>query len=240
MPRRAKIQGYLVHIYTASTLIFVALGIEWVLAGRFRAALIAMVVTVLIDATDGMLARRARVHETAAGIDGALLDNIVDFLSYVVLPLLFMVQADMLLSPSTLWVALVMFASAFGFSRTTAKLADKGFFVGFPSYWNIVAFYLWLFGSSAQFNTILLLVLSGLVFVPIRCLYVSRLKRGRSLHVILGSAWGLLCLTALFVTGPLRMTLLVISLSYPLIYTVHSIWLDVSDRLPSLTARFKT
>jgi phosphatidylcholine synthase len=240
VPRRAKIHGYLVHIYTASTLIFVALGIEWVLVGQFRLALVAMVITLLIDATDGMLARRARVSETAAGIDGALLDNIVDFLSYVVLPMLFMVRADMLPAPSTLWVALVMFASVFGFSRTTAKLADKGFFVGFPSYWNIVVFYLWLFATPPQFNTILLVVLSGLVFVPIRCLYVSRLKTGRSLHFVLGGVWGLFCLTALVVTGPLRTGLLLTSLIYPLVYTIHSFWLDLDDRFPELAARLKT
>lgn len=239
MPRRAKIQGYLVHIYTASTLIFVTLGIEWVLAGRFRAALLAMAITVLIDATDGALARRARVSETAAGIDGALLDNIVDFLSYVVLPMLFMVHAGLLAAPSTLWVALVMFASAFGFSRTTAKLADKGFFVGFPSYWNIVAFYLYLLDSPPQLNTLLVLVLSALVFVPIRCLYVSRLKRGRTLHVVLGGIWGGMCLSALWLDAPLRTPLLLSSLIYPAIYLLHSAWLDAEDRFPQLIARLR-
>jgi phosphatidylcholine synthase len=232
---RSSIHGYLVHIYTASTLIFVVLGMQWVLEGQFRLALIAMTITVLIDATDGMLARRFRVKETAAEIDGALLDNIVDFLSYVLLPMLFMIRADMLLLPTSLWVTIVMFASSFGFSRTTAKMADKGFFVGFPSYWNIVVFYLFLMQTPAAFNTILIVALSLLVFVPLRFLYVSRLKRGRTLHFALGALWGTLCLIALSLdAGVLRNNLINISLLYVMFYTLHSLWLDAEERLPRL------
>ncbi|MCA9835666.1 MAG: CDP-alcohol phosphatidyltransferase family protein [Trueperaceae bacterium] len=233
MLSRSSLHGYLVHIYTASTLIFVALGIQWVLNGKFRLALIAMIITILIDATDGMLARKFRVKETAASVDGALLDNIVDFLSYVLLPLLFMVQAKMLLEPVTVWLSLVMFASAFGFSKTTAKLADKGFFEGFPSYWNILVFYLYLLQTPATFNTGLIALLSGLVFVPLRFLYISRLKRWRTLHFSLGALWGSLCLYALSLNeGSLRTGLLYLSMAYVIFYTLHSLWLDFEGRLP--------
>ena len=224
-------RGYLVHIYTASTLVFVALAVQWILEGRFEWALLAMGVTILIDATDGNLARKYRVKETASKIDGELLDNVVDFLSYVMLPLLFMVQANMLLAPQALFVAFVMFASAFGFSRTTAKLADEGFFLGFPSYWNIVVFYLFLLGTPAELNTLLVLLLALLVFVPVKFLYVSRLARGRALHYVLGTAWGACCLLALALpAGDLRIALLVVSLAYPLYYTIHSLLLDVQQR----------
>ncbi len=221
---RSSLGGYLVHIYTASSLIFITLGIQWVLEGHFRLALLAIAVTIIIDATDGTLARRYRVKETAAGVDGALLDNIVDFLSYVVLPMLFMMQAEMFLTPVTMWVALVMFTSAFGFSKTTAKLANEGFFVGFPSYWNIMIFYLFLLDTPPLFNTLLAVFFSLLVFIPIRFLYVSRLTRGRWLHVMLGLCWGALCLSALGLDpGLFRSLLLYLSLAYPVYYTLHSL-----------------
>ena len=229
---------YLVHVYTASTLVFVVLGMEWVLSGDYGLALGMMAVTILIDATDGLLARRFRVKETASGVDGALLDNIVDFLSYVALPMLFFLKAEMLLLPVTLWVSFVMFASAFGFSRTTAKLADKGFFVGFPSYWNILVFYLYLLRSPPAFNTLLVVLLALLVFVPVRFLYVSRLRRGRTLHFVLGAVWGLFCLVALFLpAGEFRTSLLYLSLVYPVFYTIHSLWLDLRDRQSGLLER---
>ena len=235
MLSRSSFNGYLVHIYTASTLIFVALGIQWILEGRFRLALIAMIITILIDATDGMLARRFRVKETAAGVDGALLDNIVDFLSYVLFPMLFMIQANMLLEPLVIWLSLVLFASAFGFSRTTAKQADKGFFVGFPSYWNILVIYLYLLETPAAFNTGLLAFLACLVFVPLRFLYISRLKRWRTLHFSLGTLWGCICLFALSLEpGSLRSGLLYLSMAYVVFYTLHSLWLDFEERFPQL------
>lgn len=233
MPRdlRNSIQGYLVHVYTASTLFFVALAAQWLLEGAFRWALGAIFVTMLIDATDGALARKYRVKETAAAIDGGLLDNIVDFSSYVLLPFLLLLQADLLAPPGVLVAAFAMFSSAFGFSRTTAKLADEGFFVGFPSYWGIVAFYLYMLGTPPLFNTVLILGLSVLVFVPVRFLYVSRLPRGRTLHVVLGAVWSLLCVVALFLEpgGP-RTGLLWVSLVYPVYYTLHSLQLDLRAR----------
>lgn len=231
-----RYRTYLVHVYTASTLVFVTLGFQWLLENRFRLAIVAMGITIVIDATDGMLARRFRVKETAAGVDGSLLDNVVDFLSYVALPMLFMMHAEMLLAPVTLWVSFVMFASAFGFSRTTAKLADEGFFVGFPSYWNILVAYLYLLSTPPLLNTLIVVLLSLLVFVPVRFLYVSRLRRGRSLHLVLATLWGGLCVVALPMTDDkVRHALLYVSLLYPAFYTLHSLMLD----LPRLRSRFR-
>lgn len=219
----ASVRGYLVHAYTASTLIVFAYGLMWLLEGRFRLTLVAMAVTIFIDATDGALARHFRVKETAPAIDGTLLDNLVDFLSYVVLPLLFAVHANLLLPPMPLWLALVLLASAFGFSRTTAKLADEAAFVGFPSYWNIVVLYWYLFATPPLVNTMMLVILAGLVFVPWRFLYISRLLVGRVRHVGLASLWGGVCLLALWLEPSLwRNTLLYASLGYPVYYSFCS------------------
>ncbi len=225
---RETVRGYLVHIYTASTLFFVALALQWLLEGTFRWALGAIAVTMVIDATDGALARKYRVKETAAAIDGSLLDNIIDFTSYVVLPMVLLLQAQLLAPPAVLIAAFAMFSSAFGFSRTTAKLADAGFFVGFPSYWGIVVFYLYLLQTPPLFNALLILGLSLMVFVPVRFLYVSRLPRGRTLHIVLGSIWSLLCLVALLLgPGTLRTVILYVSLTYPVYYTLHSLQLNL-------------
>lgn len=221
-------RGYLVHLYTTSTLLFVVLGIQWILEGRYALALLAMGITLVIDATDGALARRYRIAHTAPGIDGALLDNVVDFTSYVFLPVLFMMHAGLLLQPMTLFATVVVFSSAYGFSRTSAKMVGEGFFVGFPSYWNVVAFYAYLLHLPAWANTVLVLALSALVFADVRFLYVSRMRRHRLLHLILGGAWGAACMVALFLEpGPVRAALVYGSLGYAAFYTAHSL---VADR----------
>lgn len=219
-----KARGYLVHLYTTSTLLFVVLGVQWILDERYALALLAMAITLMIDATDGALARRFRIATTTPRIDGALLDNVVDFVSYVFLPVLFMLHAELLVEPATVYVTIVAFGSAYGFSRTSAKLGDEGFFVGFPSYWNVVAFYAYMLGLPPWFNTVLVVALSLLVFADIRFLYVSRLRRNRVLHLILGAGWGAACIWALFLEpGLTRAALVYGSLVYVAFYTAHSL-----------------
>ena len=101
-----------------------------------------MMIATAIDATDGWLARRARVKEVLPGFDGAALDNLIDFHTYTSLPLLLLWRADVLPGAAAWLLLLPLLASAYGFSQVNAK-TDDGFFLGFPSYWNIVAFYLY-------------------------------------------------------------------------------------------------
>ena len=224
-------RGYLVHLYTTSTLLFVVLGMVWILEGRYELALLAMAITLVIDATDGALARKHRVAQTVPAIDGSLLDNIVDFASYVFLPILFLLHSGLLLQPVWAFATLLAFSSAYGFSRTTAKQSDQGFFVGFPSYWNVVVFYAYVLDLSPALTSALVVGLSLFVFTGVRFLYVSRLRRGRILHFVLGSAWGAALIATLFIEpGPLRTILAYGSLSYVVVYTLHSFILDRQSR----------
>jgi phosphatidylcholine synthase len=224
-------QGYLAHIYTASTVIFIALSAQLILQENYIWALFMMAVTVLIDATDGSLARRLRVKETASGIDGRRLDDIIDYLSYVFLPMLFALQTELLLAPAAFFVSAAMFASAFGFSRASAKLDAEGFFLGFPSYWNIVVFYLYLLDTPPLLNTLVVLTLALMVFVPLRYLYLTHLPRHRPANYLLCIAWSLLCLLALFwEPGSEQQGLLILSLLYPLYYFIYSMVLDFRAR----------
>jgi len=132
-----------------------------------------MLVSLAIDSVDGTLARRVGVERQLPRIDGRRLDDIVDYLNFVIVPAVFMVRAQSV--PSPVWVALPVLASAWGFSRSDAKTEDD-FFLGFPSYWNVLAFYLWLLGLSQTAGAIWLTVLSAAVFVPYKYVYPSKLK----------------------------------------------------------------
>ena len=108
----------------------------------FRCAFFLMMLATAIDATDGWLARRARVKEVLPGFDGSALDNLIDFHTYTSLPLLLIWRADLLPGDLAWLLLLPLLASAYGFSQVNVK-TDDGFFLGFPSYWNIVAYYLY-------------------------------------------------------------------------------------------------
>lgn len=225
--------GYLAHAYTASGLLLVVLATHLVLVEDYAAALVALVVCIVIDSTDGSLARRLRVKESAGRIDGRSLDDIVDFLSFVFVPLLLALRAGLLLEPSMAIATIPMVASVFGFSRVDAKQDEQGFFVGFPSYWNIVVGYLWLFDTPAAFNTVLVLALAVLVLVPVRFLYLTQLpnRSDRRRHYVMGALWGVVCVVALLMSpGPARNAVAVASLAYPAYYVYCSVRSDLADR----------
>ena len=221
-----RIKAYLVHAYTASTVILQLLSVDLLLRDQPNLALFVMLMAVVIDSTDGMLARRYRVKEVAPEFDGRRLDDIVDYISYVFLPIIFMLKAGMLLDPAVLFGALPLLASAFGFSRVDAKLDDDGFFLGFPSYWNIVVVYLYLFGLPAWINTALIVFLSIMVFVPTRYIYITRFRSHPRLHFAGATVCGAALVAALFVGGDLRWLLLIFSLIYPVYYTILSFLAD--------------
>ena len=99
--RRQRLAGAAVHLYTASGSV---LGLLIVLAafdGNVVAALWLVLATLFIDGTDGMLARRLRVKETIPWFDGARMDDIVDYLTYVFAPVVLLWTTDRL--PGASW-----------------------------------------------------------------------------------------------------------------------------------------
>src|SRR5438445_4180603 len=131
------------HAYTALGLVAAA-GIAVLLVRgdveSVRWAFVLMLIATCIDATDGTLARRVRVKEVLPGFDGRRLDDLIDFLTYTCLPLLLIWRADILPGAQAWWLLVPLLASAYGFSQVSAK-TDDGYFLGFPSCWNVVAFY---------------------------------------------------------------------------------------------------
>lgn len=189
-----RLAAWGVHLYTATGLGAAAAMAVCVVRGdaaSFRAAFAWMLLACLIDATDGWLARRLRVKEILPQFDGRRLDDIVDFQTYTSLPLLLLWRAGLLPSGAEACLLLPLVASAYGFCQAEAK-TDDGYFLGFPSYWNIVAFYLYAFRLPAWANLAIILALAALTFVPLRYLYTTQPGRLNAFSNALCAAWVLL------------------------------------------------
>ncbi len=162
--------------------------------------------------------------------DGSKLDDIVDYLNYVFVPIFFAVEMRMLpASVGAVVAALPLLASAYGFCQSAAKTADF-FFTGFPSYWNVAVFYLFLFGSEPWLNALVLAVLSVLVFVPIGYVYPTRQPFLRPLTIGLGLAWGAALLVVLFRLPDPSSELVRVSLAFPVYYFGLSLYLHFGRR----------
>ena len=190
-----RLRASAVHLYTASGAVLTLLILVAAYNGDAVVALWLMLATLVIDSTDGLLARRFRVKEFLPFFDGRRLDDIVDYMTYVLAPVLLLWSGGYLPEGpfGVVLAALPILASSYQFCRVDAKTEDGAetdhFFLGFPSYWNIVAFYAIVFGLSPGAVGAILLVFSLLIFVPIGYIYPSRTVAFRKLTLTLTSLW---------------------------------------------------
>jgi phosphatidylcholine synthase len=216
----AKTFAWFAHFYTALGLVCAAGMAVLIVRGgdaSFRGAFFLMMVATAIDATDGWLARKARVKEVLPGFDGRALDDIIDFHTYTSLPLLLVWRAD-LLPGGLAWVlVLPLLASAYGFSQVHAK-TDDGFFIGFPSYWNIIAFYVYALHPAPWFSAAVIVTFSVLTFVPTPYLYATRGSPFAGVINAGAAVWFVALGFVLLRTGGGGRVVALVSLIYPLIY----------------------
>ncbi len=233
----SKLLAWSAHAYTALGLVCAAaMTVALVQGGdgSFRLAFLLMVVATFIDATDGVYARQVRVHEMTPGFDGRRLDDLIDFLTYTCLPLLLVWRAGLLDGAGAWWLLVPLLASAYGFCQVEAKTADDSV-LGFPSYWNVIAFYLYVLRLPAAAALAVVLLFAVLTFVPIRYLYPTRGGPARRFTILFGSAWAVALLLILWRWQAAPRALVVGSLSFPAYYLALS-WI-VSARAAGVAAR---
>jgi phosphatidylcholine synthase len=165
------------------------------------------------------------VKKVLPTVDGARLDDVVDYLNYTLVPLALIGASGRLPSHLALPViAFVLLASAYGFAQTDAKTSD-GYFKGFPSYWNVVAFYLYALDTPRWFAAAALVLFGILVFVPTYYVYPSRSPRFRTITIALGAVWGIAALVILARLENAPQSLVLASLLYPAYYLGLSVYL---------------
>jgi len=219
--------AWAVHVLTASGALWGLFAIIAVARHEWGVAFAWMTLALVVDSFDGVLARWARVSEVLPRFDGVLLDNMLDYLNYVVVPAFLIYEAGLL--PERLAggaAGVICLASAYQFCQADAK-TDDHFFKGFPSYWNALAFYLFLGGLDARVNLAIVAVFAILVFVPLKWIYPSRMPRWRGLTIAATCAWGAACIAMLLQFPEPSSWLLYASLTYVAYYVLVSLYLTL-------------
>ena len=238
MPFLTRVRAYAVHLLTASGVVAAFLAVAELFddAPDERVVFAWLVIAVLIDAVDGPLARAWDVKRFAPDIDGRTIDDIVDYLTFTFVPLLLVWRMGWVpFAPGLLgivWIVPALLVSLLGFANVGAKDEAAGYFRGFPSYWNIAAFYAGLafhgLGEKGPWiNGVVLLVLSALTVSPVRFLYPNLTPQPWKLPVMLGAlAWLSVLLGMLLLYRQVPGWVLAVSLIYPAFYVTLSILLD--------------
>lgn len=219
-----------VHLLTAMGAVVGLMALIAIAHDKWQLAFGWMAVTLFIDSVDGTLARVCRVQRILPQIDGALLDNIVDYFTYVIVPAFFIYESDIVPPhwgvPAAIAITL---ASGYQFCQADAK-TDDYFFKGFPSYWNVVVFYLFTLGLGPWPNLAILFILSVAVFVPVKYLYPSRTKTLRTLTLTLTTVWGIMLALAVVRYPEGHGALVRWSLIYIFYYFAMSLYLTLATR----------
>ncbi len=235
-----------VHALTASGAFIAVLSLFKIYQHDYVHALWLMLLTVLIDSIDGSLARLVPVKKVVPSFDGALLDNIVDYLNYVVTPVFFLlVKPDMLPPGCAMWIALaITLTSSYQFCQADAKTPDH-FFKGFPCYWNYTVFYMFIFNTSMYTNAWVLAIFSVMIFIPIKYVYPSRLDyltKSKILKVLMHACsllYGASTALILWFYPQQNPLFLGISLGYVVIYMMLSIYRTYSPMIMAKIAAHK-
>jgi len=224
--------AWAVHLFTALGAVAGLLAIIAIAHHEWRMAFSWMGVTLAVDSVDGMLARACRVKQVLPHFDGALLDNMVDYFTYVIVPACFLYEARTVpMGCNFMAATAITLASAYQFCQAEAKTKDH-FFMGFPSYWNIVVFYLFLLEWPEWVNLVIILLLAIGVFVPVKYLYPSRTPAWRPLTLTLSCLWGALMVLVLVRYPQGHRGLLYASLAFVAYYGAMSAYLTLRPAPP--------
>lgn len=190
--------AYGVHVFTALGAALGFLALKAALEGDITLCFCWLAAALLVDAADGPMARRLNVRETASRYDGATLDLVVDFITYVFVPAAILLRPEVIAPPFGLVAGLIIvIGSALYFADTTMKTHDW-WFRGFPAVWNVVVFYIAVFKLPSIMTLAICAVLAALMFLPVVFVHPVRVRRWRLMTMAILGVWAAASASALW------------------------------------------
>ncbi len=143
VPRNNPLIAFSVHIFTASGAFWAFLALVAAAESRFAAMWFWLGIALFVDGLDGPLARYFNVKSVLPNWSGETLDNIIDYVTFVLIPAFALYQVGFFAEVySFVSAAMIVCTSAIYYADTRMKSRDNCF-VGFPVGWNMLVFTLW-------------------------------------------------------------------------------------------------
>jgi len=188
----AEIRAFSVHILTASGSFMAFLALVAAAESRFVDLWWWLGLALLIDGIDGPIARKLNVKEVLPNWSGIMLDNVIDYVTYVLIPAFALYQSGMIGEPLSFVAAgLIVVSSAIYYADMGMK-TDENFFSGFPVVWNMLVFTLFVVNASEMAAFLIVLLAVVMTFLPINFLHPVRVARLRQLNLTIFALWSVL------------------------------------------------
>ena len=181
--------AWAVHALTASGAVFGFLALEAAFRGDTPGTFLWLGIALVIDGIDGPLARALSIERATPNIDGAALDLVVDYLTYVVAPVAWMLSAG--IWPTAIaapLAAFVLVTSLYTFARRDMK-ADSADFRGFPAVWNLIAAAFAATAAAPWTAAAVTAVLGALTFTNLKVVHPVRVRMLRPVTLTALAAW---------------------------------------------------
>lgn len=193
-----KLLAWGVHLFTASGLIAAFMSILAINAQDWREAMLWLFLALFIDGIDGTFARLLKVREVLPGIDGKMIDYVVDFITYALIPAYFFYMADLVPGIGGLLMSFLMLLTAAIYYGKDGMVSEDMHFIGFPVLWNLILFILVIVLPLPPLGNMIVIVLFAILhFIPIKFAYPSRAIRFKNLTLavsffsLLTSLWAI-------------------------------------------------
>ena len=184
-----KIAAWAVHGFTASGAVLGFLALISIFNNDQTSSFLWLGLALLVDGLDGTIARKVGVMDKAPNIDGSTLDNVIDYLNYVIIPALMIYWFQMVPNGWEIIIPAGIFAvSLYTFANINMKTEDY-YFSGFPALWNIVVLYFYILSTNQYINLIVIIFLSILTFIPVKFVHPLRVKKLRNITIFCTIIW---------------------------------------------------
>ena len=184
-----QISAWGVHVFTGSGAVLGFLAIVSILNNDQVGAFLFLGIALVVDGADGFFARKVGVEEKTPYLDGVILDSIIDYLNYVIIPALMIFYFQMVPVGLELYSSLlIVFVSLYTFINVNMK-TDDYYFSGYPSVWNVVVLYFFILNTNQWINLVVIISLSVLTFIPWKFVHPLRVKSYRNLTIFFTVIW---------------------------------------------------
>ena len=212
-----KLRAFSVHLLTASGSFLALLSLTAAAEGRWTAMFWWLGAALFVDGIDGPIARKQRVKQVLPNWSGDTLDNVIDYVTYVLIPAYALYASGLISEPLSFVAAGVIVVSSAIYYADTGMKTDENFFSGFPVVWNMVVFAFFVVQPPEWIVLLVTFSAAFMSFVPVWFLHPVRVERLRPLNLGMTAVWMVCCFLALFAkldVGPVIKALTTITSLY--------------------------